>query len=179
MSDLADLVESVKRTAAVPGAWAQTFPETTDADLIGLVMDAVAEAQLDGFMREYVIDDDLETVVPHASRPGGSLLPAGALIVLYAQVRLIDAELRNRKNRVNYQSKGNVFDEETSASLLVEIYRELKARKRDLLEQSRRAGEATAFFMADQAYFRALGEYDHSDPQLGHNWSALRALAGG
>jgi hypothetical protein len=47
MTDLADLVESLKREVAIPGTFATVFPTTTDDDPTGALADGVAETQLD------------------------------------------------------------------------------------------------------------------------------------
>jgi hypothetical protein len=152
VSELADLVDPLKRTVAVPGTFAETFPATGDDDLEATLLDAFAEAQLDGFFAEAFSDDD-GLVSPDLARG------EGALVVIYAAARIITAELRNRKTHVRYEASGAVFEQDTTASLLVALLKDLSARKLDLLTQARQRGHASAFLMADAYFIRATSVY--------------------
>jgi hypothetical protein len=77
MSDFLDNVESLKRVVATPGTFDTLFPDTTDQDLVGTLLDGIAQAQLDGLLASYTYDDT-GTVTPDLSAP------QSALVILYA-----------------------------------------------------------------------------------------------
>ncbi len=122
MTDLAELVEPLKREVAVPGAFASVFPDTTDDDLAAALLDAFAQAQLDGFLTASMATDD-GVVAPDLSRG------AAALVVIYAGIRFLTADLINRKSHVRYEASGAVFEQDTGASILVEALKGLRAKK--------------------------------------------------
>lgn len=151
MSDLFDLVDPLKRAVAVPGTFAGQFADTTDDDLADTLLDAFAEAQLFGFFTTYSADDD-GIVTPDLTRG------QGALLVIFAMCRILSSEIRNRKTHTRYEAKGAVFENDQSATMLVQLLKDYQAQKADLLAVSRRAsGAGGAFYMADQYYQRAVG----------------------
>lgn len=171
MTDLIDMVEPFKRSVAVPGTFDATFPETTDTDIEGVLADSVAEAQLDGLLSDHALDLDASTVSP-------DLVPAQqALVLLYGWVRMLTNELISRKTHVRYEAGGAVFEEDQGASLLVDIHKEMKQRKKDIIEQAQLAGASSAFVMVDQSYVRSRADYDSTMlADIGFNLSVLAAL---
>ncbi len=153
-TDLSTLVEALKRELAVPGDFANVFPNTTDDDLAGSLADAAAEAQLDGFLGGSVIDPNALTISPAISSG------AGALFIIYAGVRVIRAQLRNTQNRQKYEAGGAIYDVETSASILTQELKDFTDRKKNLLalilRQSRAGG---AVYVRDGYLTRARGYY--------------------
>lgn len=166
MSDINALVPALKRAVAGTGDFAKLFPEATDELLVGQLEDGLGAVQLDGYLGSFVIDFDAATITPDLSQP------QGALLVLYASIRMIQADIRNRKNRVHYEAKGNVFEEEQSASVLVEILKDLRETRERFLLKARTAGLATAFYMTDLAFVKELREYGFSDLDA-HNYNAV------
>lgn len=161
MSDLADNVDSLKRTLARPGLFASLFPETTDDDLTLVLRDGLAHAQLDGLLIDYETDDD-GVVEPDLSRP------QVALIVLYSGLMLLRAELLNRKTHRRYEASGAVFEEDQATNILRDLLRNAEARVKTILQAAEDAGMGAAVYIADAYYIRALadvGDY----PPLG--WS--------
>jgi hypothetical protein len=137
MSALADLVEGLKREVAVPGTFATVFPETTDDDLEEALKDAFAQAALDGFFASSTLDLDDGEVTPDLS------LGASALVIIYAGIRFLTADLLNRKTHIRYEASGAVFEQDTGASLLVEALKGLRAKKDAMLaavQAGQRAG---------------------------------------
>lgn len=126
MSNLGDLVEPLKREVAVPGAFEATFPVTTDDDLAASLLDAFAQAQLDGFFTDHLATDS-GVITPDLSRGGA------ALIVIYAGIRFLTTDLLNRKSHVRYEANGAVFEQDTGASILVEALKGLRAKKEAML----------------------------------------------
>lgn len=154
MTDLADLVEPLKRYVAVPGTFDDVFPDTTDDDLVGSLLDGFAECQLDGYFTQpaYTADDD-GTVSPELSRG------QGALILLYTSVRLITAQLTNFQTLQRYRAGNVEYETQQSAQLLVTVLKDLQTRKTDISTKQRTLGAGMVFEMADQYLVRQVASY--------------------
>jgi hypothetical protein len=151
MSDLADLVEGLKRELAVPGAFASSFPNTTDDDLIGSLADGFASAQLDGFFREQTVDVDAGLITPDLSAAGG------ALVIAYATERVLFSLLRELNSRMTYEAGPVKYEVEKSANLLTEQMKYLRQRRQDLLAQALRASrQGQTTYMTDAYLTRSL-----------------------
>lgn len=127
MTDIADLVPALKREIAVPGTFATTYPNTTDADLVGTLMDGFAQAQLSGFFGTQVLDVDAETVTPDLSPAGQSL------VVIFAAERIVTSQILTMRTRVLYESAGSKYEVENAASVLTAILKALADRKAAIL----------------------------------------------
>lgn len=150
MSDLADLIETFKRAVARPGTFAVNYPETTDDDLAGSLMDAFGESQLDGFFTTgYVLDLDSAFVDPDLTQAEGRLL------VIYAAIRFIEVELLNRPVSTDAQAGKASFRQEFSSNLLRALLDSLQKRRAQLVDKLANSGASSAFYMADQYYLRA------------------------
>lgn len=149
-TDLTELVPALKRSIAVPGTFADVFPDTSDPDLAGTLGDAFAECQLDGFFETYTMADD-ENITEDLTRP------EQALVIIYATVRILQSEIRNRKTHKRYEAGSTVFEEDQGSATLVELLREYKDRKKDLREQGISGDAGEAFYMADAYLMRAAG----------------------
>lgn len=157
--DLSALVDSLKRAVAAPGEFDTFFPDSTDDDLGGVLADAVAECQLDGFLSTTVLDVDELTADPLTN-------PQQALVVFYAMSRVLVARIANLKNKTHYSAKqGLEVDQEQSASVLVELLKETNARKVQLLDDARTGNLARAFTMVDMYVAKAI---DFSSPDVGY-----------
>lgn len=151
---LSDHVDSMKRAVAVPGTFAELFPQTTDADLVAVMLDGLAEAQLDGFFADVTWlsgDDEVTPTLSHA---------AIALVIIYASHRVLVNEIRNRRNHVRYESGTAVYEQDQTASMLNELLREMRARKGELREAARMGNLSDAFHMADLYAVK----FEHSAP---------------
>lgn len=156
MSDLTTLANSLRRAVATPGTFARTYPNTTDADLIGALADGVAEAQLDGFFmgnRSKTLNITDGTVIPDLTPP------EGALVVIYAAANFVQAQLLNFKNRQHYAARGTEYEVEQSASILTALLKQFNERKAALLAKAQAAGAGAAFLMADGYFLAATGSY--------------------
>lgn len=154
MSELIEIVPALKRAVAVPGTFDSIFPETDDSELAALLGDAVAEAQLDGFLSGYELDVDFLEVTPDLT------LPMVALLTIYAGHRVLVNEIRNRKNHVRYEAGPTVFEEDQTASMLNELLRQTNDRKKDLVEQARLGQLDGGVYVADMYVSKAVG-MDH------------------
>lgn len=159
MSELSDLVEPFKRAVAVPGGFDALFPSVIESEIVGSIMDAVAAAQLDGFLSEHVVDPAAETVEPDLSN-AEALNAAGALVMVYAHYNLLRTEVLNRKNHVRYQAGSAIFEEDQTASMLNELLRQAKARLDELRERAERGEmDNSGATVVDMAFVRAVTDY--------------------
>lgn len=140
--DLADLVPSIKRAVAPPGEFDTFFPNTTDDDLAALLADGVAEAQLDGFLSGSSLNLEDAVVTPDLTSA------QAALVVLYSSGRVLTTRLANLKNRTRYKAGSAEAETEQSASVLVELLRNMKERKAQLLQDVKYGG-GTSISMVD------------------------------
>ena len=132
MTDLATLVEPLKRELAVPGVFDDVFPDTGDQDLENTLLDAFAEAQLQGFFSDMTVA---------AGETSADLSAAGgALIVLFAAHRVIRAQLRNLVLNVRYKAGSAEMEQQRSSQLLKEELVFLRSRVDDLVKVARRSG---------------------------------------
>lgn len=148
--ELLDLVPSLQRAVAPPGEFATFFPNSTDDDLAATVADAIAEAQLDGFLSGYALDLNAGTVLPDLSSP------QQALVILYGMARVVRARIANLRNRTRYRAGPTEAEEETSATVLVQMLRDISARKREVLEDAKRGNVARAFAMVDMYVAKSI-----------------------
>lgn len=156
MTDLADLVEPLKREVAVPGTFRTVFPDTTDDDLAAALLDAFAQAQLDGFMVANVANDD-GLVLPDLSRG------AAALVVIYAGIRFLTTDLLNRKSHVRYEAGGAVFEQDTGSSILVEALKGLRAKKDAMIAAAQAGARAGIGITMVDGYVVKAVDFDRAE----------------
>lgn len=159
MSDLNDWVDALKRAVAPPGEFDTLFTDSTDDELLGYLLDAFGECQLDGFFNanpSYVAADS-GTVTPDLNR--GQM----ALIIIYASVRIIQTQLMNMKNRQRYEAKGAVYETETGSNILTTTLKQLNDRKLEIIQRLRTYTASAAFDMADGFFIKAVGPFPGSE----------------
>lgn len=157
--ELLELVPSLKRAVAPPGEFANLYPNGTDDDLAALLADAIAEAQLDGFLSTSSLNLDAAEVTP-------DLGPSQqALVVLYAAARVITTRLANLKSRTRYVAGKVEAETEQAASVLVELLKQTQARKRQLLDDARQGRAGMSFSMVDLYVSKSI---DVSSPDVGY-----------
>lgn len=157
-TDLNDWVESLKRYVAVPGDFDTYFPDTTDDDLVGSLLDGFGEAQLDGFFLAGTgspgwTATDAGIVTPDLTR--GEM----ALIVLYASTRIVQTQLLNLKNRQRYEAKGALFETEQASNVLTTLLKQFNDRKTEIIQRLRTVLASSAFDMADSYFIKAVGPF--------------------
>lgn len=153
MTELNELVESYKREVAPPGGFAAAFPNATDADIIGALADGFSQAQLEGFFSTSVLDLDDNSVTPDLSNAGRSL------VVIYAGMRSVRSQLLSVKTSVRYKAGPTEYEVQTSsASLLTEMMRDLRARRDALLELARVAARGQTTYVYDNYMARVAGD---------------------
>ena len=143
MSDLALLVEPLKRELAVPGDYDTVFPNTDDTGLLDSLADGFAEAQLDGYFSDYTLDLVTYLTTPDFSAAGGSL------IILYTGMRIIRAQMRALNLSEKYNAGPVSYEIQRSSTLLREELQYLIGRRDALVAQAKKSGATTVF----DAYF--------------------------
>lgn len=152
MTDLADLVDGLKREVAVPGTFASIFPNTTDDDLIGTLADGLAETQLDGWMLGLQLDLDSNLTTPDLSLAGR------ALVVVYSGIRILRNALANQSSHVRYETRGNVYETDRGAGLMKEALADLNKRRASLIDlRLKRSG--TSVYTRDGYMIKANAFY--------------------
>ena len=161
MTDLNDLLPSIKRAVAVPATFDTVFPNTTDPELVGQLEDGIAEAQLDGFLASVTLDINAHTTSPDLT------LAQQALVVIYAGYRIITNKIRETATLTRYKAGPAEAETERTASMFNEIMRQLADRKKELIARAERGEfDDTGAFVADLAFIKATADYGwHS--QLG------------
>lgn len=140
MSDLADLVEPLKRELAVPGEFDTYFPNSDDGVLLDAIADGFSEAQLDGYFSTYELDLETYLTTPDLSAGGG------ALIVIYTAMRIIRAQMRQQNMSEKYQAGNTSYEISRSATVLREELRYMADRKEELVRRASHIGTDTVVF---------------------------------
>lgn len=151
MSDLGDLTDALKLEVAVPGEFATTFPNTTDDNLADTLTHAFARAQLDGWFGTMTLDLNQGLVSPDLSTAGG------AVVVIYAAEIILQSKILSLKTRSVYEAGPTKYESDQSANVMVQVLKDLQARKQRLLDQAQAARfAAQPILMVDQYATRAL-----------------------
>lgn len=140
MTALSTLTDALKRELAVPGTFDDTFPDTADTDLIGALADGFAEAQLNGFFKDTALaqaDGAWETT-PDISLAGG------ALIVIFASMRTIRAQIRNLNSVERYKAGPAEFEIQHAATTLKAELDYLKARLEAIVKNAGKEAAVSA-----------------------------------
>jgi hypothetical protein len=138
MTDLVTLVEPLKRELAVPGVFDDVFPDTTNTDLASSLADGFAQAQLDGFFPNMTISG----VTPFATSADLSAA-GGALVVLYAGMRIVRAQMRNLTLTSRYKAGSVETETGRSAMVLRDELTYMRTRLTELTTLARRSGRTT------------------------------------
>lgn len=145
---LTTLVDALKREVQPPGA--DLFSDVTQSTWVGYLADAFWEVRLDGFLPNYATDGAgvATTVVPIS---GTTELPRemGALVVLYAGVKVLRNKILNTNTTFRAKAGPVEFEQQNSANLLVEMLKQLKATKDRVIENLDTAGGMTGAYVLD------------------------------
>ena len=143
MEELADAVDSLRYAVARPGTFSDFYPETTDDMLLAVLIDGMAECQLEGLLLDYSTDED------------GILTPAlssgqAAMVTLFAALRFLRSELMNRNTSVAYKAGSASYETTQATNILRDIMKALQAQKDRVVDLGGASGASSAFYMADQ-----------------------------
>lgn len=140
MTDLRTLVEALKREVAVPGTFEDVFPDTDDDALAATLADAFAQAQLQGFFGDITLaaeDGHYETSFDLSAA-------GGALIVLFAGMRMLRSSLRSVAQSFTYKAGSVEYSGSNMTSVIKDDLRALNDRLNDLIVQGRRSGRSVS-----------------------------------
>lgn len=134
--ELIDFVESLKREVQPPGA--DLFTGVADGTWVQYLADAFWEARLDGFLEGYTTDEgatSADTAIVPVALDGADLDRRGlALVVLYAGVKVLRNRILNMNTSFRAKAGPVEFEQQNSATMLVEMLRQLKATKDRIVE---------------------------------------------
>lgn len=130
--DLAEdqYIDSLKRAVTPLGATAPT--SVTPAQWLGYLTDAFWAAKLDGFMTGYVEEDG--EIVPESGTTDLDRKYV-ALIVLYAGINILSLRILNTKSGFRAKAGPVEYEEQTSATMLAEMLKQLRATKDRILDE--------------------------------------------
>jgi hypothetical protein len=130
--DLYDHVPSLLREVNPPGT--NVFSSVSEDDMVGYLSDAFWEASLDGFVQDWTCDEDGQ-IKP--LEVGGEELPRSqvSLIVLYAGIRVLRNRILNMNTQFAAKAGPVEFEQQNSATMLVEQLKQLRATKERLLDK--------------------------------------------
>lgn len=152
--DLSDSLDSLRYLVARPGTFATFYPETTDDMLLQVLIDGMAEAQLEGLLLTYQSDED-GILTPELS--SGQV----ALVVLFGAIRFLRAELINRNTSVIYQAGTARYETTQATNILRDILKGLIDQKNSVISVGASSGAGAAFYMADQYLSRAWDNFGY------------------
>jgi hypothetical protein len=135
MTDLTVLVEQLKRELAVPGTYDDVYPDTSDDDLVGSLKDGFAEAQLAGFFQDVTLAGTQTSKDLSAA--------GGALVVLYAGMRTIRAQMRVTAGTSRYKAANVEYETTASATLLRDELAFMRTRIDQLVSYAKKSGRQT------------------------------------
>lgn len=153
-TDLNLLVEPLKREIAVPGEFALNFPNTADFDLVGSLGQGFAEAQLDGFFAQQVLDPYLNTVTPVLTVAGGQM------VLIYTAITIIRARLRSLQTSTKYKAGPVEYDVSQSANVLTSELKSFDDRKKFFISQALRAQRSKQTVYISDGYLVRAQSYE-------------------
>lgn len=127
-TSLGDLVDVLKREVNPPGD--NLFPNATDDDFLGYLVDGFWECKLDGFLSKYEVDNNTANVTPD--------LPDfyKYMVVLWAGVRITRVRLSNLRTSQKSVAGPVSFEYNNSAMVLRAVLDEIKSKKQRLIDLS-------------------------------------------
>lgn len=138
--DLSDYTDVLRREISPPGS--TVFAGVGDDVLTGYLSDALWEARLDGFVTGYKADPD-GIVTPEDDNAPDITRDLIALLVIYAGIRILRNQILNTNTRFVAKAGPVEYETENSATMLVEMLKQLKSIKDRLLFQEQGYGMTT------------------------------------
>ena len=150
--DLSEFVDSLRREITPLGS--DLFSSVNDAELTGYLSDAFWEARLDGFMANFVADED-GVVTPTTTGAADLDRRYVALVVLYAGIKVLRNRILNMNTSFRAKAGPVEFEQQNSATMLAEMLKQLRATKDRILEELDEA-EMTSVMYLDAFSVRIL-----------------------
>lgn len=153
MTALTELVEALKRELAVPGVYDDVFPDTDNTQLAAALADAFAEAQLNGFFTTLTLGEapDYETSEDISAA-------AGALVLLFASMRILRAWLRSISTNERYKAGPVEYETARSTNLLRDELAYLRARIDALILGAQRSQRAALSVHVLDSYWSRVSD---------------------
>jgi len=146
--DLSDYTEALLREVNPVGT--TVFSES---DLDGYLPDAFWEAKLDGFLSDWTCTE-AGVVTPVVTGGADMTRAEVSLCILYAGIKIIRNKVLNTKTLFRAKGGPAEFEQQSSATMLAEMLKQLENTKNRLLTQSDLYGFATSVQMLDVASIR-------------------------
>lgn len=141
VTDLSEYVESLRREVEPLGS--NVFVAVTNTEWTSYLSDAFWEAKLDGFFVPWACDPDgIITGSTPFPRQGAQLC------VIYAGVRVLRNKVLNTSTRFRARAGEVEYEQESGATMLTEMLKQLKAQKEMLLARAEDTGSTVAVFDA-------------------------------
>ena len=140
--DLSDLVESLKREVNPPGT--DYFPDASDTEFLGNLIDGFWEAVLDGLISGYTVDDD--GLVTPVSGSTDMARDVQQIIVFYAGFRILRNVLRNIQTTFRAKAGPVEYETQQSASTLKDLLADLSNRRKLLLDRLSDMGAIPTYY---------------------------------
>jgi hypothetical protein len=154
--DLEDFVPSLLREVNPPGT--NTFADASSTEMTGYLSDAFWEARLDGFLSEWECDDD-GIIMPVVGVDGEDIdRESTTLVIIYAGCKVLRNKILNMNTTFRAKAGPVEFETQNSATMLVEILKELQKTKDLILQKSEEYANLDECFDAlpSRAYYFSL-----------------------
>lgn len=147
MTNLTDLIAPLRREVSPPGD--DLFPNASDEDFLGYLLDGFWEARLDGFLGAYEVNNTTYVVTPD--------MPDfyKYLVVLWAGVRITRTRLSNLRTSQKSVAGPVSFEYANSAMVLSAVLREIMDKKKRLIDLS--------YHITDVAIIDGYMQRDYND----------------
>ena len=141
--DFADLVDPLKREVNPPGT--DYFPNATDAEYIGNLVDGFWEAVLDGIITGYTVTED--GIVTPVSGTADFPRMMQQLVVFYAGFKILRNALRNLKTVFSAKAGPVEYEVQQASGTLRDILKDLADRRRILLTRLSDIGVSQTYYI--------------------------------
>jgi len=141
--DLGELIPSLRREINPPGE--DLFPNATNSEFLGNLVDGFWEAVLDGLITGYTVDEDgIITPVSGSTDLGREIQQ---LVVFYAGFRILRNVLRNLNTKFRAKAGPVEYETAQSANTLRDILGELTNRRNILLSRLSDMGYTETYYI--------------------------------
>lgn len=127
-TSLADLIPALRREVSPPGD--DLFPNASDEDFLGYLIDGFWEAKLDGFLGTYEVDNTTGVVATDLTDD------YKYMVILWAGVRITRTRLSNLKTAQKSVAGPVSFEYQNSAMVLSAVLKEITEKKKRLIDRS-------------------------------------------
>lgn len=164
IADMGDYITNLQREVQPPGT--VEFPNATDDDWLGNMIDGFWEARLDGLLQGYTMDENgklyhittMNQNLPDVAQPtqgpqfqnweaDGQTRETVQLVIFYAGYRILRNQLRTLRTQFRAAAGPVSFEYQQSASMLVELMRDLVNRRDIVLRRLSDLGVVPTYYI--------------------------------